>query len=109
MTLSELNFPEITFDLSSDTLSRLEPEEFDDLLYETLSEQRFDVYAQDASDFFAEIYGDPHFVIQKGDSLLCFDQYGADQDNLTIIDDKENGLVLSGKILKTKRKRLRVI
>ena len=91
----------------SDTLSRLEPEEFDDLLYETLSEQRFDAY--DSSDFFAEIYGDPHFVVQKGENLLCFDQYGEDGEILNLLEDNENKFLFSGKILKTKRIRGQII
>jgi len=70
-----------------------------DIRYNSLSpylQQTVDNYER--NQFRAEAYGDPHFVIEQGDSKVCFDLYGDQNGEITLLADVRSGLRVWGKV-----------
>ena len=74
-----------------------------DIRYDSLSpylQEQVDNYEHNVAhnDFTAEAYGDPHFVIEQDDHKVCFDLYGDQNNEITLLADARSGLRIWGTV-----------
>lgn len=72
-----------------------------DINYEGLApylKEQVDKY--ETNQFRAEAYGDPHFVIEQDNRKVCFDLYGDQNNEITLLEDARSGLKVWGTVKK---------